>query len=289
MPEVTTWPAPAKLNLFLHVTGRRANGYHELQTVFQLLDWGDTVSIQVLPQGGVQRSRPLDGVHEDEDLASRAARLLRLECGVGQGALIAVEKHIPMGSGLGGGSSDAATVLCALNRLWGCGLAVDQLAELGLRLGADVPLFVLGRSAFAEGVGEELVALELGQRYYLLVWPELYVSTATVFADPRLQRDLKKISLAQVRDNADFSGMENVCQPVVEDLLPPVRELVQVLGEFGPVRMSGTGSALFVRMPDHDSAQRAALEMKSRYNARAVAGLDRSPLLERLGEGSPGG
>jgi len=289
MAEASTWPAPAKLNLFLHITGRRADGYHELQTVFQLLDWGDTVYIETLDGKRLYRDRPLAGVPEDQDLAIRAARLLRVETGVDCGARIGVEKRIPMGSGLGGGSSNAATVLVALNALWGCGLGTDDLARLGLRLGADVPLFVRGHSAFAEGVGERLSPLPLGERHYLLAWPDVAVSTAMVFADPRLRRDTPRLAREQLAGLQDFAGLRNDCQSVVLDLVPEARELAQELGSFGEVRLSGTGSALFVCMPDAEAAQRAAFELKSRYTVRAVAGLDRSPLLERLGAGFPGG
>ena len=289
MVEANTWPAPAKLNLFLHITGRRADGYHELQTLFQLLDWGDTVSIVTLDNGQVHRDRPLAGVPEDQDLGIRAARLLKRETGVDRGARIGVEKRIPLGSGLGGGSSDAATVLVALNALWGCGLNTDELAGLGLRLGADVPLFVRGHSAFAEGVGERLSPLSLGERHYLLAWPGVSVSTARVFADPRLPRDTPRLSWRQPDGLREFAGLGNDCQGVVLDMVPEVRELAHELGRFGEARLSGTGSALFVCMPDAEAAQRAAFELKSRYTVRAVAGLDRSPLLERLGAGFPGG
>lgn len=289
MPEAGGWPAPAKLNLFLHVTGRRADGFHNLQTVFQLLDWGDTVHIQLQAGGGIRRHRPLAGVTEDDDLSIRAARLLRLETGARGGASIAVEKRIPMGSGLGGGSSDAATVLHVLNAAWGCGLSTAELAQLGLRLGADVPLFVHGSSAFAEGIGERLQPLALGERHYLLAWPQLAISTAVVFADPRLRRNAPPLKASDFEPGATFEQQFNDCQPVVLDLFPEMRDLARELERFGRVRMSGTGSALFVAMPDAQAAQGAAHEMKSRYNVRAVAGLDRSPLLERLGAGSPDG
>ncbi len=165
------WPAPAKLNLFLHVTGQRPDGYHELQTLFQLLDWGDEVSIEPLDEPRIKRPRALYAVQEADDLAVRAALLLQAETSCRQGARIEVKKRIPAGAGLGGGSSDAATVLVVLNRLWGCGLDVDELASIGIRLGADVPVFVRGHSAFASGLGDELQSVDLGDRYYLLVFP----------------------------------------------------------------------------------------------------------------------
>lgn len=284
MPDAETWPAPAKLNLFLHVTGRRADGYHELQTAYQLLDWGDEVQIEPC-DGPIQRTRPLQGVTEDEDLAIRAARQLRLHCGVSGGARIGVTKNIPIGSGLGGGSSNAATVLLVLNRLWGCHLPVAELAALGLRLGADVPLFVHGNSAFGEGVGERLAPVVLGQRHYLLACPEVAVSTASVFADPRLERGTPRLDLSKFDLSAGFTRLRNDCEAVAMALHPELAEVAEALARFGPVRMSGTGSALFVPMPDAASAQAAALALKSRYNVRAVAGRDRSPLLERLGAG----
>ncbi len=183
------WPAPAKLNLFLHITGQRADGYHELQTLFQLLDWGDELQIIPRQHPNISRIGPDYGVPEDQDLAVRAARLLQTETACRLGAEIRVSKNVPMGSGMGGGSSDAATVLLVLNRMWGCGLDIDQLAVLGARLGADVPVFVRGHTAMASGIGDCLEPVDLGTRHYILVFPGISIATPMVFSDPALKRD----------------------------------------------------------------------------------------------------
>jgi len=187
------WPAPAKLNLFLHITGRRADGYHELQTVFRLLDWGDRIGLRLRADGQVRRQGDgLAGVAEADDLAVRAAALLQSFANVGQGADIIVEKRVPAGGGFGGGSSDAATVLVVLNRLWQAGLDEDALAALGLRLGADVPVFVRGHNAWAEGVGERLQPVTLAPAWYVIVEPGVHVPTPALFADPDLTRDCQR-------------------------------------------------------------------------------------------------
>jgi len=270
----TRWPAPAKLNLFLHVTGRRADGYHELQTLFQLLDWGDAIEIEPTDDGSVRR---LDGdydVAEQDDLAVRAAALLQREAGVRQGARLRVHKRVPMGAGLGGGSSDAATVLCVLNRLWACGLNDADLAALGARLGADVPVFVMGHSALAVGVGEHLEPVELGARHYLLVFPGLAISTGAIFADPDLKRDSEPISRAE----ALAGGGRNDCEPVVRQRHPRVAEVMDALTSWGKPMMTGTGSAVFLPMASREQANSAARDIKTLYNVRAVSGVDRSPL-----------
>lgn len=276
--KATRWPAPAKLNLFLHVTGRRSDGYHELQTLFQLLDWGDEVRIEVLSRPRICRPRASYPVAERNDLAVRAARLLQAETAESQGARIEVIKRVPAGTGLGGGSSDAATVLLALNRLWGCGLDMDSLASIGLQLGADLPVFIRGHSALASGIGEELHPVELGQRHYLLVFPELSVSTQSIFQDPELPRNSPRLELAQALSG---SG-RNDCEQVVTRLFPAFAELLGELRKLGDARMTGTGSAVFIEMPDEKTAKSAAEQIKCRYNVRAVRGVDRSPLHDLL-------
>ncbi|KAA9132462.1 4-(cytidine 5'-diphospho)-2-C-methyl-D-erythritol kinase [Marinihelvus fidelis] len=285
------WPAPAKLNLFLHVTGRRADGYHELQTVFQLLDWGDDVHIEVREDGYVTRARDLPGVSEEQDLSLRAARLLQSECGVRAGARIGIEKRIPMGSGLGGASSDAATVLVALNRLWGCHLPNDDLAQLGLCLGADVPVFVRGYSAWAEGVGEVLRPVRLGNAHFVVVTPGVHVSTAQVFAEPALSRSTPRLAPVTCDQDARawMSGTRNDCEAVVRRQLPALDELARELGELGPARMTGTGSAFFIPFDDEEAALRVTTRLETRYNARAARGVDRSALLDRLEMVAAGG
>lgn len=272
------WPAPAKLNLFLRVTGRRPDGYHELQTLFQLLDWGDEIAVDISGTPAIRRTGDDYGVPEDGDLALRAARLLQSAAGVNKGAVIDVKKRIPMGAGLGGGSSDAATVLVALNRLWGCGLTPDQLAALGLELGADVPVFVHGHTALAEGVGERLQPVSLGPRHYVLVLPGIHIPTREVFSDPDLPRDSPPISLEAAR--AGEGG--NDCEGVVRRRYPEMDRAFRALARWGEPRMTGTGSGIFLGMPDHGSAIGAASEIKSLYNVRAVDGMDRSPLHRRL-------
>jgi len=273
-----SWPAPAKINLFLHVLGRRQDGYHDIQTLFQLLDWGDEVHIR--PDSGPLISRlPVTyDVPESEDLVVRAAKLLQSETGCHRGAEIGVKKRIPPGSGMGGGSSDAATILLVLNRLWGCGLGLDELASLGATLGADVPVFVQGRSAMAEGIGERLEPVSLGIRHYVLVFPAFSVSTRAVFSDAMLARDSEPISLPGALAGAG----RNDCEAVVREQFPALARMLEELEEWGQPVMTGTGSGIFIPMRDEKSAKSAAKEMKTLYNVRAVRGVDRSPLHERL-------
>ena len=290
------WPAPAKLNLFLHVTGRRPDGLHNLQTLFQILDWGDSVFIKATNDGAITRRAADYAVEAEQDLVIRAARLLREATGFKGGAELEVRKHIPTGSGLGGGSSNAATVLCVLNWLWDCGLGADALADLGLQLGADVPVFVRGHSAVATGVGEALEPVVLGERYYLLVTPRIHISTAQIFSDPELRRDSAEINLAA----AQAGGGRNDCQPVACARFPELAALFGLLAPFGEPRLSGTGSSIFISMPSQAAAQDAANLLQEqqkngsaqtsncRYNVRAVGGLDRSPLHRELEKVAPG-
>ncbi|MEE8339335.1 MAG: 4-(cytidine 5'-diphospho)-2-C-methyl-D-erythritol kinase [Xanthomonadales bacterium] len=279
------WPAPAKLNLFLHVTGQRPDGYHELQTLFQLLDWGDEVHIEPLDEPRITRPSASYAVPEADDLVVRAARLLQAETSCRHGARIEVKKRIPAGSGLGGGSSDAATVLVVLNRLWGCGLELDELASIGIRLGADVPVFVRGHSALAAGLGDELQPVDLGDRYYLLVFPGFSIATRSVFMHPDLPRKSSMISLAEALGGAG----RNDCELVVKEQFPRLKQMLEDLQQWGETRMTGTGSALFVSMPDEKTAKSTAQAIKCRYNVRAVRGVDRSPLHELLDAGGAGG
>ncbi len=273
-----TWTAPAKLNLFLHVTGRREDGYHELQTLFQLLDWGDEISIRATDNPSVRRTGPDFGVPEDEDLAVRAARLLQGTCGCAKGAEISIFKKIPMGSGMGGGSSDAATVLLVLNRLWDCGLGPDRLAELGAVLGADVPVFVRGRTALARGIGEKLQPVDLGTRHYVLVFPGVHISTPLVFADPELSRNSAPIGL----EEAVAGEGRNDCEAVVLDRFPAMAEAFEKLARWGRPRMTGTGSGIFLEAESEAQANSTARAIKNLYNSRAVRGVDLSPVHEKL-------
>ena len=274
----SVWPAPAKINLFLHVTGRRSDGYHELQTLFQLLDWGDEIRIRKTRQPQISRMSANYCVAESDDLAIRAARTLQRASGCNSGAEIGVKKNIPLGSGMGGGSSDAATVLLALNRLWGCGFSLAELSGLGVKLGADVPVFVQGYSALATGIGDLLTPVELGAREYVLVFPDFSMSTREVFGDPGLKRDSAPINRDQV-----LSGQgRNDCEILVGKRFPEFLKILQSLIKWGPAMMTGTGSGIFIPMHDKKSAKSAAEEMKSLYNVRAVSGIDRSPVHEIL-------
>ncbi len=236
-----TWLAPAKLNLFLHITGQRADGYHELQTVFQFLDYGDELKFALRADSKIQRVQNIEGIDAEEDLVVRAAHALQKACACQQGIDIYLNKNLPMGAGLGGGSSDAATTLHALNQIWSCDLSHDALADIGLKLGADVPIFVHGYAAFAEGIGEKLTSIELEQPWYLVITPDIHVSTAEIFADLELTRDCPAI---KIRDLAD-SDWDNVCLPVVKKHYPAVAQALEMLGQYAEARMSGTGASVF--------------------------------------------
>jgi 4-diphosphocytidyl-2-C-methyl-D-erythritol kinase len=245
-----SWPAPAKLNLFLHVTGRRPDGYHTLQTMFQFLDVGDELQYEVTRDGRITRANPLPGVPEERDLCVRAARLLQAASGTTQGAVIHLDKRLPLGGGLGGGSSDAATTLLALNELWDCSLTPEALAALGLQLGADVPVFVRGYAAWAEGVGEELTPVNPPEQWMVVLAPAVSVSTAEVFAAYDNERDLTPYSPAiTIRDFHAGRG-RNDLEPVVRRLYPEVDNALKWLGNFGDARMTGSGACVFLPVAD---------------------------------------
>lgn len=274
------WPAPAKLNLFLHITGRGADGYHDLQTLFQILDWGDELYFQVNDDGVIGRSNDVEGVPQARDICIQAAQLLKTHCGVNKGVQIELIKRTPMGAGLGGGSSDAATVLVALNHLWSCGMTQQQLARLGLALGADVPVFVNGHSALAQGRGEKLQAVSLGERYYVLVFPSLSISTAEVFGQPMLKRDSKRVELT----TESLQPGRNDCENTVLQMYPELNKVIRDMSVWGQPHMSGTGSTFFLAFAKKKNAKKAASELECRYNVRLVSGVDRSGLLNRLAE-----
>lgn len=245
------WPAPAKVNLFLHVTGRRADGYHVLQTVFQFLEYGDTLRFKVRDDGVIERVTDLPGVPEADDLTVRAGRLLQRVSNTTLGASIGIQKRLPLGGGLGGGSSNAATTLVALNSLWALGLSTDELADIGLSLGADVPVFVRGKSAWAEGIGEILTPVELEEAWFLVITPPCNVSTALIFSDPELTRDHPPIT---IRGFLAGNG-RNDCEPVTRRRYPPVEEVFQWLAQHGVARMSGTGASVFVTFATQAEAE----------------------------------
>lgn len=269
------WPAPAKLNLFLHVTGRRADGYHTLQTVFQFLDYGDTLRFRVRPDAQVGLTDPLPSVPPEQDLCVRAAKLLQTETGTRLGAEISVIKRLPMGGGLGGGSSDAATTLLALSTLWGLGLDLDRLAALGLKLGADVPVFVHGRACWAEGIGEATTPIDLPEPWYLVIVPPPPVSTARVFAALELTACSPPITIR------DFHGGQgqNDLAPVTRRLYPEVAKALDWLGGFGPARMTGSGGCVFLALPDAAQAEQLARICPAELGQTIVArGCNRHPL-----------
>jgi len=274
------WPAPAKLNLFLNITGRRPDGYHQLQTVFRLLDWGDRIRLRVREDGRIQRDgASVAGVAEADDLAVRAALLLKNAANVGQGADIGVEKNIPAGGGFGGGSSDAATVLVALNRLWNAGMDVDALAALGLQLGADVPVFVRGHNAWAEGVGEQLTAIALPPAWFVLADPGVHVPTPRLFADPDLTRDAP---VAKIADFASGSLLGNAFEPVLRRREPAVEAVLATLSSIGRARLTGSGSGCFVEFATRAAAEQGLARLPKELRAWVAAGVERSPLLDVL-------
>lgn len=275
--NAAAWPAPAKLNLFLHVVGRRPDGYHELQTVFQLLDLADELEFRVRDDGQVQRVAGSPQVPAADDLAVRAARLLRERTGTRQGAELIVRKRIPLQAGLGGGSSDAATTLVALNELWGTGLDEDRLAALGLELGADVPVFVRGRSAWAEGVGERLTPMALPPSWFAVVWPAVAVPTAEVFQAIELTRNTPPITIRSYLR----SGGRNDCEPVVMSRHPEVRRALEWLGHRGAARLTGTGSCVFAAFGGRDETVAALAGLPSPWRGFVARGLDVSPLVGR--------
>lgn len=267
-------PAPAKLNLFLHVTGRRADGLHLLQTLFRFIDLNDTLHFSLRDDGEVRRSNTIVGVPEEEDLCVRAARLLQKETGCTQGVDIALEKRIPMGGGLGGGSSDAATTLIALNRLWRLDLSRDHLMRLGLQLGADVPVFVFGQNAFAEGVGEELQAYDLPPAWYVVLFPPVHVPTAKIFSHPQLTRDsvsiiIRALSLQQCR---------NDLQAVVCSMYPVVAEYIAELAKYGKALMTGSGACVFAEFNTRQEAEAVLQKLPKSMQGVAVQGLTKHPL-----------
>ncbi len=268
--------SPAKLNLFLHITGRRDDGYHNLQTVFQLLDYGDT--IRVSPADTLTLDCPGLELAAEDNLAMRAARLLQARSGTDRGAAVRIDKRIPAGGGLGGGSSNAATVLLALNHLWGLGMSRAELAVIGLELGADVPVFVNGHSAWAEGVGEQLTSLELPRKYYLVIDPGCTVGTAEVFSHRELTRNTAPITIA-----AFFAGGgQNDCENVVRRLHPEVDKALNWLGKFSQARLTGTGACVFSSFDSSAQAEAVNGQLPAHWNSFVAAGLNRSPTLDCL-------
>jgi 4-diphosphocytidyl-2-C-methyl-D-erythritol kinase len=272
--QFQTFPAPAKVNLFLHITGRRADGYHLLQSVFRLIDKSDVLHLRPTADGIIQRVQDVPGVPEENDLCVRAARLLQKHADCRQGVEIRLEKNLPMGGGLGGGSSDAATVLLALNRLWNLNFPRQELLALGLQLGADVPVFIFGNNAWAEGVGEQLQAIPLPDAWYVVLTPDVHVSTAEIFSSQELTRDTIPAKMA-----AFFKGYgRNDLEPVVCRHYPAVENCLAWLKQFGDARMSGSGASVFLEVESEAEAQRVFALKPENFCGFVAQGLDKHPL-----------
>ncbi|ODS12057.1 4-(cytidine 5'-diphospho)-2-C-methyl-D-erythritol kinase [Vibrio scophthalmi] len=276
--DTTHWPSPAKLNLFLYITGRRANGYHELQTLFQFLEHGDELTITANKSGEITLSPDIPGVALHDNLIWRAATALQQFTGCQYGADIQLQKILPMGGGIGGGSSNAATVLVALNHLWQTGCTDDQLAEIGLKLGADVPVFVRGHAAFAEGVGEEIIAVEPEEKYYLVVRPDVSIATVDIFTHPDLTRDTEKRPLSELLENI----YENDCEKIVRMLYPEVDKQLSWLLQYAPSRLTGTGSCVFAEFIHENDAQQVLEQLPDTVSAFVAKGNNVSPLYQTL-------
>ncbi len=272
------WPAPAKLNLMLRITGRREDGYHLLQTVFQLTDLCDWLTFHKVDSDRIYLDSPIPGVPEASDLTIRAAKLLRKETGCRQGVRIEIEKNLPMGGGLGGGSSDAATTLLVLNRLWGLNLSENKLRELGLQLGADVPVFVYGYAAWAEGVGEKLEKIEPEEKWVVIIKPVCHVDTGEIFSEKGLTRGSKSIKIA------DFitGDHQNDCLDVVCEKYKPVKDALTDLSAYSEARLTGTGACVFAQFDSKELAENAYRKLSERWQVYLAQGLNISPLKNML-------
>ena len=272
------WPSPAKLNLFLHILGRYDNGYHKLQSLFQMLDYGDKLAFDINHTGTIAMSTPLKGVKDEDNLIIRAAKLLAAQTKTKLGAHISLEKCLPMGGGIGGGSSNAATTLVALNALWGTRLSVHQLADIGLQLGADVPIFVRGETAFAEGVGEQITPAPQPEQWFLVANPNVHISTGEIFTAQELTRNTPSIDWADYK----FEETRNDCQQLVVNRYPEVAKLLQWLVHYAPSRMTGTGACVFAPFSDESLANDVQGKLSSSWQSFVAKGVNRSPLLEKL-------
>ena len=277
--ELGPWPAPAKLNLFLHVVGQREDGYHLLQTIFQFIDFADELFFTITDDGVISRSYDY-GFSEQQDLCLRAAHLLKPFAKSYQGVSIKLYKRLPMGGGLGGGSSDAATVLIALNQLWGLGLSRLQLAEIGLELGADVPVFIMGQAAWAEGIGEQLTPIKLYEPWYLVLIPNVEISTAQVFSNKHLTATprMKKIRALESTQQSQFG--ENQLQDIVVDNFPEVAKSLDWLLQFGPARMTGSGACVFIPVADKASGMKILKQRPENSDGFVAKGLNIHPLFD---------
>lgn len=276
--EKITFPSPAKLNLFLYITDKRADGYHELQTLFQFLDFGDEIDIEITDNPEIKLLNQVQGVAKEDNLIYRAAKLLQKKTACNKGAKIGITKNLPMGGGVGGGSSNAATVLVGLNHLWNCGLSLEQLAELGLTLGADVPIFVRGVAAFAEGIGEILTPCNPPEKWYVVLKPDVSVSTASVFQDPNLPRNTPKRSL----DKLLSDKWANDCEKVVREHYSEVEELMKLLVKYAPFRLTGTGACIFAEFDTKAEAEKVFAHKPQNVFGFVAKGQNVSPLHQNL-------
>jgi 4-diphosphocytidyl-2-C-methyl-D-erythritol kinase len=271
---VKTWLSPAKLNLFLHITAQREDGYHELQTAFQFLDYCDELQFEISDDPKIKLATPIAGVSNKDNLIVRAAKLLQQYANVTQGTKITLTKNLPMGGGLGGGSSNAATTLVALNQLWQCGLNNTELAQLGLELGADVPVFIFGNAAWAEGVGEKLTAISPSEPWYVVIVPDCHVSTAEIFSAVELTRDCEPITISRF-----LSGEgRNVCENVVRDRYQAVSEALDWLAQFGQSRMTGTGACVYADFDSQEKAQEIVSNLPENWQGFVAKACNTSPL-----------
>ncbi|MCB1776104.1 MAG: 4-(cytidine 5'-diphospho)-2-C-methyl-D-erythritol kinase [Candidatus Competibacteraceae bacterium] len=285
-PDAAAWPAPAKLNRMLRIVGRRADGYHLLQTVFQFLAYSDWLWFDVRADGVIERQGEVAGVSPDQDLIVRAARLLQRVAKTPLGATIRIDKRVPMGSGLGGGSSDAATVLVALNAYWRTGLAVTELAELGLQLGADVPVFIHGHAAWAEGVGERLTPMTLEEPWFVVLIPACSIATSAIFNEPELTRNSSLLTIADFVEGVGGNG--NDCAAVVYRRYPQVAAAAAWLAQHGVARLTGTGAGVFAAFADAASAVRVLEQIPTDWSGFIARGCNHSPLHERLAQAQCG-
>ena len=270
--------APAKINLFLHITGRRADGYHTLQSVFQLLDFYDTIHLKPTKSGEIKRINEIKGVPASQDLCALAASALQLKTGCKLGVEFIVEKRIPMGGGLGGGSSDSATVLLALNQLWQLDLSREALMQIGLSLGADIPVFIFGQNAWAEGIGEQLTKIDLPEQYYVVLTPPIHVSTRDVFANSRLTRDTKPLKIADFSSGANSDEFRNDLETIVFEEFPAVATTLNWLNQFGSARMSGSGASVFVAVNSKQKADEILAQKPENVTGFVAKGLKQHPL-----------
>ncbi|MDG2090592.1 MAG: 4-(cytidine 5'-diphospho)-2-C-methyl-D-erythritol kinase [Gammaproteobacteria bacterium] len=280
-------PAPAKLNLFLHITNRRDGGYHELQTFFQLLDYGDHLEFELSDSSALKIESNLNNIAAEDNLIIKAAELLQRHSNVQCGVSMKLTKVLPLGAGLGGGSSDAATTLLALNKLWKCGLSTDELTKLGLTLGADVPVFIRGHTSWAEGVGEKLTEMALPEQWFLVISPDCQVSTKQIFCHEQLTRNSSAITIPAFPISGAFpdifSGTRNDCEAVAVKLYPEIGAALNWLNNYAPARMTGTGSSIFASFTNRAAAEQVFAELPEDLKGFIAQGINKSPVLQALG------